>query len=94
MFGLEMHRDMFGAPRTGAHAWRVGGLAAVDVIATVVGAVLLALLAAYTTKKPLGGLLLVALVALFSLGIAMHRLFGVRTTVDKILFGSGTDRKH
>ena len=89
MFGLEVHRDMFGAPGAGAHAGRVGGLAIVDVIATVVGAALIALLVSRATKKPVGGIFVLSLLGLFSLGIAMHRLFGVRTTVDKMLFGSG-----
>lgn len=78
MFGLEKYKDIFGAPRTGAHAKRVLDIAIVDVVLTLI----LALIISLVFKQNF------ALVSacLFGLSIIMHRLFGVRTKVDTILF--------
>jgi fatty acid desaturase len=78
MFGLEKYKDMFGAPKTGAHAYRILDVAIVDVVLTL----LLALIIAIIFKQ---NFVLLSL-CLFGFGIIMHRLFGVRTTVDTLLF--------
>lgn len=69
---------MFGAPKTGLHSIRVFDIAIVDVIMTLVGAYLLSFI--FKIK------LIYTLVGLFTFGIICHRLFCVRTTVDKFLF--------
>lgn len=80
MFGLEKYKDIFGKPGEGAHAIRVCNIAVVDVGMTFLGAHLIQ--SYFTPDLPYwqvaGGL--------FLTGIALHRLFGVRTTVDKFLF--------
>jgi len=53
-------------------------LAIVDVVMTILAAVLIS----YAIKQPFWMILAV----LFLLGIIAHRLFCVRTTVDKVLF--------
>ena len=74
---LSDFRDALGTPGTGVH-FHFGGLAIVDVALTVI--------AAHYVAKETGQCFYVALVGLLGLGVAAHRLFGVRTTVDKWLF--------
>lgn len=70
---------MFGEPNQGVHALRFLNIAVVDVFSTLLGAYLLH----YFTGWPL----VWTLVGLFVLGIILHRVFCVRTTVDRFLFG-------
>ena len=74
---LCKYKDVLGRPSEGVHAWRVFDIAIVDVTLTLVAA---ALIAAYF-HLPLWQPAL----ALFVSGIIAHRLFCVRTTVDKWL---------
>jgi hypothetical protein len=78
MNGLCKYKDMIGKPGTGIHSLRFMGVAILDVIVTLIGCILIS----YYTKY---SLLLVSIIV-FSLGILAHRLFCVRTAVDKILF--------
>ena len=64
-------------PGEGFH-FHVFGIAIMDVIGTVVAGVALA----YYMKWSI----LLTLFVLFGLGIILHRLFHVRSTVDKLLF--------
>lgn len=75
---LRKYKNIFGKPKTGLHQYRFMGLAIVDVIMTLIGAGLFS----YVFNTPYW---LTALI-LFLSGIALHRLFSVRTTVDKVLF--------
>ena len=75
---LCTYKDIFGAPNTGVHRYRLFGVAVVDVLATVLLAWLLA--------KSFGWRMVVVLPFMFLLGILAHRLFCVRTTVDRWLF--------
>jgi hypothetical protein len=72
------YKDMFGLPNTGVHRYRFLGVAIIDVLLTV----LIAIIFAYFTKISLW----LSLGGFFIIGIAAHRLFYVRTTVDKLLF--------
>jgi len=78
MNGLCKYKDIFGKPGTGVHSIRFMGVAIVDVILTFIGALLIS----YYTKYSL----LWVTIILFGLGILAHRLFCVRTTLDKLLF--------
>jgi hypothetical protein len=79
--GIDLckYKDIFGHPREGAHAYRIFDIAVVDVIATVVVAFIIA--------RVFGLVFWKSLVVLFILGIILHRMFCVRTTVDKLVFG-------
>jgi hypothetical protein len=76
-----MNKDMFGKPGEGPHSYRILNIAIVDVLATVALGLLLSWFFPNTN-------ILLILLGLFLLGIFLHRLFGVRTTIDKLLFPS------
>ena len=78
---LCKHKDVFGKPGEGAHKYRIFNIAIVDTLLTV----LLAYVIAYFS----GISLIYVIPGTFLLGIVLHRLFCVRTTVDKLLFPNG-----
>lgn len=75
---LCKYKDALGEPGKGVHSYRFMGVAIADVVMTVIGALLISFL----IKKSF----LIVLIILFILGIILHRLFCVRTTIDKLLF--------
>jgi len=81
---LCQFRDIFGEPGKGVHAYRLFGVAIVDVVATVVAAKVLHVV--MRNRLPHVGFWH-WLVLLFIAGIVMHRLFCVRTVVDRVVFG-------
>lgn len=77
------YKYILGIPGKGIHSYRVFNIAIVDVIMTIIGAIVIS----YFTKWPF----LYLLGGLFLSGIILHRLFCVRTTVDKFLFPNVKD---
>lgn len=75
---LCQYKDILGKVGEGVHSVRFMGLAIVDVIFTILGAYLLSLLFQWDFW--------VTLLVIFITGIILHRIFCVRTTIDKILF--------
>jgi len=78
MLNLSKYSNIFGEPGTGAHKYRLFSVAIVDVIITIIGGILIS----WYSGWPLW----IVLAVLFLSGIFLHRLFSVRTTVDKLLF--------
>jgi hypothetical protein len=78
---LCKYKDIFGEAGTtkGLRKYRVFGIALLDVTVTVV----CALMIAWFFKLPY----IPTIVAIFILGIFVHRAFCVRTAVDKMIFG-------
>ena len=80
MSGLCKYRNYFGKPGEGAHSYRLFNIAYIDVLFTVITAWIIShffnLSFGYT------------LAILFLLGIVMHRMFCVRTTIDKLIWPS------
>ena len=74
------YKDLFGKVGEGVHSYRVLHIAIVDVACTVFAAYLLH---AYFPRHPFA----VYLVGLFILGVVVHRILCVRTTVDRLIFG-------
>ena len=73
------YKDILGKPNTGAHSYRIFNIAIVDVILTILLAYFINLIyPQYNFQK--------IVVFLFILGIILHRLFCVRTTIDKLVF--------
>ena len=84
-FNLCKYRNALGVPGKGVHSVRlggvaVGGVAVVDVLLTIVGAYVIARWARVSFAWTAAGL--------FLLGIILHRMFCVRTTIDRLLFPS------
>ena len=76
---LCQYSDALGKPRQSVHKTRIAGLAAFDVLGT--------LLVAYVFRSHCG-FVNTALV-LWAVGTAMHLLFCVRTPVTDLLLGRG-----
>ncbi len=76
---LCQYSEMLGKPKEGLHSYRIFDIAVVDVILTFIGAYILYL---SFGRWPY----YYYLIFLFLLGIILHRIFCVRTTIDKLLF--------
>jgi uncharacterized membrane protein len=75
---LCKYKNALGVPKKGIHSYRLFGVAIADVIMTIIGAYIIS----YFFKTSF----LYTTISLFGLGIVLHRLFCVRTTLDKALF--------
>ena len=75
---LSQYKNILGEPNMGLHSYRFLGVAIMDVIQSIIGAFVIS----YIIKQSFWLVLLI----IFLLGITLHRIFGVRTTVDKLLF--------
>ena len=73
------YRNIFGEPGTGVHAYRIFDIAIVDVILTIIGAILISWITGWKLWK--------VTLPCFLFGILMHWLFCVNTTVHKLIFG-------
>jgi hypothetical protein len=78
MFDLCKYKDIFGEPGKGPHKYRFMNIAIIDVVFTII--------AAYIIYRFTLWNFWIILAGAFALGIFFHRLFCVRTTVDKLLF--------
>ena len=74
------YSEIFGKVGEGLHSYRLFNVAIIDVIFTIIGAHFLQkhFFKEYTYTEVLLGL--------FILGIVLHRLLCVRTTIDKMIF--------
>lgn len=76
-------RTIVGEPNTGIHTFRLFNIAIIDVVLTIITAIVIS----YIIKKRIDIVnIFIMLGVLLVLGIVSHRLFNVRTTIDKILF--------
>ena len=75
---LCKYKNALGVPNKGIHSYRFMGVAIADVIMTLIGA--------YLISKGFKLNFVYTSISLFLLGIVLHRLFCVRTTLDKLLF--------
>lgn len=73
------YKHIFGKEGEGVHSVRVMDFAVVDVVGTIIGAVILAWV---IDVNPL-----LMIVFAFVVGILFHRLFCVNTTLNKLIFG-------
>ena len=74
------YKDSLGKPKKGLHSYRVFDIAVIDVLFTLI----LAKFIQYYLLEEWDFLLI--LVLCFSIGIILHRLFCVKTTIDKLFF--------
>ena len=75
---LCKYKDSLGVPNKGIHQYRIFNIAIVDVLLTII----LAFIISYSFNINF----LLTLIILFLSGIIAHRIFCVKTTVDKIIF--------
>jgi hypothetical protein len=80
---LCKYKNALGIPNEGVHSYRFLNVAIADVIMTII----LAFFVSFIFKVSF----LYITISLFALGILLHRLFCVRTTVDKLLFPNVTN---
>ena len=76
---LCKYKNALGVPGKGVHSYRIFNISVVDVLRTIIGAWIIA--------KVFNWPFLATLIGLFLLGIILHKIFCVKTTIDKLLFG-------
>lgn len=76
---FKAYSEIFGKPKEGVHSYRILDLAIVDIIMTIIGAITITLIFKIN--------FFLILIFLFLLGIFLHRLFCVNTTINKLIFG-------
>jgi hypothetical protein len=75
---LCKYKDALGKPDVGIHSYRIFNIAIADVIMTFIGAFIISYFYNISFVK--------TSIFLFILGIILHRIFCVETTIDKLLF--------
>lgn len=72
------YKYLFGKEKTGVHSYRIFDIAIVDLISTIIAAWIIAKYFNLDFKE--------TSIILLLLGIIIHRIFCVETTIDKLLF--------
>lgn len=80
---LCQYKNILGKVGEGAHSLRFMGVAIVDVLLTILGSYMLSSIFHWNFW--------ITLIVVFILGIILHRVFCVRTTIDKLLFPNVTE---
>jgi hypothetical protein len=75
---LCYYNNIFGIPKEGLHKYRLFNIAIVDIILTI----LVALIITYFFNLNFINILLI----LFIIGIILHKLFCVNTTINNLIF--------
>ena len=75
---LCKYKNALGEPRKGIHSYRLFGIAITDVIMTILASYLIS----YFFKISFT----YTMIIFFGLGIFLHHIFCVKTTVDKFIF--------
>jgi hypothetical protein len=75
---LCKYKDALGKPGVGIHSYRIFNIAIADVIMTFIAAFIISYF--YNIS------FIWTSIFLFILGIILHRIFCVQTTIDKLLF--------
>lgn len=82
---LCKYSSIFQKPHEGVHSIRIFNIAVVDTVLTIIAAYFLYIMINKLFNMNIS--YYIYLIILFIMGIIMHRLFCVRTTIDKLLFG-------
>ena len=75
---LCKYKDALGIPNEGIHSYRIFNIAIADVIMTFIAAFIISYFYNISFIK--------TSIFLFILGIILHRIFCVQTTINKLLF--------
>ncbi len=84
--GLCVYKDIFGVPGTGLHSYRIMNIAVVDVLSTLILAFVIHQFILENWLDIHWISIWWVIIVCFLAGILAHRLFCVRTTIDKLLF--------
>ena len=79
-FDLCKHKNLFGEPNTGIRKYRIFDIAMYDTSIVIIIGILFSHFTGYN--------IWITLAVLFISGIVVHKMFCVRTGVDKLLFSS------
>jgi len=80
MLNFCKYKNILGKPKQGIHSIRFMNIAVVDVLLTI-------LLAIYIKTYMFNEIeMSIILLGTFIMGIVIHRIFCVKTTIDKLLF--------
>lgn len=82
--GLCKYKDVLGVPNQGFHSAHLFGFARNDILGTFAIAFIIAII--FYRKSLLQSFIIISII-LFVLGILLHRLFCVNTTLNKMIFG-------
>ena len=74
------YKDILGKPKEGIHSIRFMNISVIDVLLTILLAIIIQKYVFMETD------ILIILLGTFILGIIIHRIFCVKTTIDKLLF--------
>ena len=77
---LCQYKDIFGKPHQGMHSYRIGPFAAVDLLATLVAALIIG----FILKTSITQTILI-FAALWVLGVIFHAVFCVSTPLTRLL---------
>lgn len=77
---LCKYKNIFGQENTGIHKYRFLGLAILDVIGTILIACIIGYIFNFN--------IILCIAIAFILGIILHRMFCVNTTINKLIFGT------
>jgi hypothetical protein len=85
---LCKYKNLFGEPRTGIHSIRIPiiDVGFYDVLFTILLGLFIAIFPILLFKTNVRNTLILSQIFVFALGIFVHRLFCVRTRIDKLLF--------
>ena len=76
---LCAYSDILGAPKEGVHSYRIFNIAIVDLGLTIIAAIIISYAFDYS--------MLMVFIILMVIGILLHKLFCVNTTITKLIFG-------
>jgi len=82
MLNCCKYKDILGKPKEGIHSIRFMNISVMDVLLTILLAIIIQKYVFIETD------ILIILLWTFILGILIHRIFCVKTTIDKLLFES------
>ncbi len=75
---LCKYKNIFGKPNEGVHSYRLFNIAIIDLLMTFIVAFLISYFFNYHTFN--------VFIILFILGIIMHKIFCIDTTINKMIF--------
>lgn len=76
---LCKYKDSLGKPNEGIHSYRLFNIAIMDLLFTIIGSFILS----YILNKSF----FLIFIIIFLLGIFLHKIFCVDTTINRLLFG-------